>query len=143
MKSSRCRFFLFQRNLYFMPFSCFKIKKPEIIEICKVLSPKNYKIVSDDFRNMVCSFPGSNLEIDWFNGFPFFSCPIKRINWVESFFTLPTTCEKNETIVIFIIIESGVRTWLWNITSCFIILPLKGQCTKNPKIVHVIGIYVM
>lgn len=143
MKSSWGRFFIFQRNDNFMPFSLLEIEKPEIIEICKVLSPKNHKIVRYDFWNMICSLPRSNLEINGFDSFPFFSIPVKRINWVESFFALSTACKKNETIMVFIIIESGIWSWFRNVTSCLIILPLKRQCTKNPEIVHIVGIYVI
>ena len=143
MKSSWRWLFLFLRNLHLMPLSFNQIEKPEIIEVRKILSSKYYKVVSNDLRNMICPLPRPNFEINWLNSFPFFSNPIKGINGIESFLTLPSTCKKYETIVIFIVIKSGIRSWFWDIPRSLIILPLECECTKNPEIVHVVRIYII
>lgn len=100
-----------------MPFFVLEVEKPDIIEVCKILSSKDDEVFANDLRNVICSLPRPYLIIDRFDGFPFFGSPIERVNRIEPFFALTSSSEENQSIIVFIVVESGIRPWLWYVSS--------------------------
>lgn len=143
MKSSCCRFSLTQRYLNFMPFFSFQIKQPDVIKICEIFASKCYKILSNYFWNMICSFPRSNLISYRFNSRPLFGGAIERIEWIKALFSLSSPCKEYECIIMMIVVKGCVRSGFRNVACCRFIFPLKSEWTKGPEVIHVIWIYVI
>ena len=86
---------------------------------------------------MVSSLPGGGLILFGCQFPPFFTFPIKDVDWVISDFIGPASSKYDDAIILLIVVEGAVGARRRHMTDRLDFAPFHGDCIKRPEIVHI------
>lgn len=125
---------------YFRPGHREKVVDPQIVHICDSLSSVNDQVGVEQLRGMIGSGPRSRLIALGIDLDPLLGLPVEDVDGVKPLLVGPTSSEKDEPVVVLIVVHGAVRTMRGDVSGCGDFVPLHGDGVEGPEIIHVIGI---